>query len=131
LKIHETAIVDPATWARWAESTPLAVVTGRPRADAEEFLERFDLEGGVSALVTRDDAPLNPDPGPVRLTLRLLGVDRAWLLGDTPDDLNAARAAGVVPIGVVAPGDHPDRARESLRSAARILETTNDLEGML
>ncbi|MEX2624375.1 MAG: aminotransferase class I/II-fold pyridoxal phosphate-dependent enzyme [Acidimicrobiia bacterium] len=131
LKIHETPIVDHATWARWAESTPLAVVTGRPRTDAEEFLERFDLKGGVSTLVTRDDAPLKPDPAPVRLALNLLGAGRAWLLGDTPDDLNAARAAGVVPIGVVAPGDNPDRARESLRSAARILETTKDLEGLL
>lgn len=131
LKIHETPIVDAVTWARWAESRPLAVVTGRPRADAEEFLERFDLQGEVSALVTRDDAPLKPDPAPVRMALELLGVSRAWLLGDTPDDLDAARAAGVVPIGVVAPGDDPSRARESLRNSARILDNTNDLEGLL
>jgi phosphoglycolate phosphatase-like HAD superfamily hydrolase len=53
------------------------------------------------------------------------------MLGDTPDDLAAARAAGVVPIGVVAPGDDPDRARQSLRNSARILDNTNDLEGLL
>ncbi|MEX1125537.1 MAG: aminotransferase class I/II-fold pyridoxal phosphate-dependent enzyme [Acidimicrobiia bacterium] len=131
LKIHETPIVDPVTWARWAKSRPLAVVTGRPRTDAEEFLERFDLWSDVSALVTRDDAPLKPDPAPMRMALELLGVTRAWMLGDTPDDLNAARAAGVVPIGVIAPGDDPDRARESLRNSARILDNTKDLEGLL
>jgi len=131
LKIHERPIVDSVTWSRWADSRPLAVVTGRPRSDAEEFLERFDLRTGVSALVTRDDAPLKPDPAPVRLALERLGVRRAWMLGDTPDDLAAARAAGVVPIGVVAPGDDPDRVRQSLRNSARILDNTNDLEGLL
>lgn len=131
LKVHERTIVDSATWARWAESMSLAVVTGRPRPDAQEFLERFGLHDSVSALVTRDDAPLKPDPASVLLTLKLVGVSRAWLLGDSHAGLNAARAAGVVPIGVVAPGDNPVRARENLRSAACILETTNDLEGLL
>lgn len=131
MKSHETPIVDPGTWARWAESWPLAVVTGRPRSDAEDFLERFDLMGSVSALVTRDDAPLKPDPAPVRLALETLGVRRAWMLGDTPDDLVAARAAGVVPIGVVAPGDDPGRTRQTLGHAARILDNTNDLEALL
>jgi HAD superfamily hydrolase (TIGR01548 family) len=131
LKIHERPIVGSGTWAHWAESRPLAVVTGRPRSDAEEFLERFDMRNGVSALVTRDDASLKPDPAPVRLALETLGVGRAWMLGDTPDDLAAARAAGVVPIGVVAPGDDPDRARQSLRHSALILDNTNDLEGLL
>jgi histidinol-phosphate aminotransferase len=131
LKVHEASTVDPVTWSRWAESQHLAVVTGRPRPDAEEFLERFGLWGGVSALVTREDAPLKPDSAPVRLALELLGVSRAWMLGDTPDDLDAARAAGVVPIGVVAPGDDPHRARESLRHSARILDNTIDLEGLL
>ncbi|HLF43586.1 MAG TPA: aminotransferase class I/II-fold pyridoxal phosphate-dependent enzyme [Acidimicrobiia bacterium] len=131
LKVHEACTVDPVTWSRWAESQPLAVVTGRPRPDAEEFLERFGLWDGISALVTREDAPLKPDSAPVGLALELLGVSRAWMLGDTPDDLQAARAAGVVPIGVVAPGDDPQRARESLRNSARILDNTNDLEGLL
>jgi histidinol-phosphate aminotransferase len=131
LKAHETPIVDPGTWNRWAGSRPLAVVTGRPRSDAEEFLDRFELRSGVSALVTRDDAPLKPDPAPVALALKTLGVRRAWMLGDTPDDIDAARSAGVVPIGVVAPGDDPGRARQSLRNSARVLDNTNDLEGML
>jgi histidinol-phosphate aminotransferase len=131
LKLAERPLVDPGTWRRWSKGRPLAVVTGRPRSDAEEFLGRFDLLDGVSALVTRDDAPLKPDPAPVILAIELLGVSRAWMLGDTPDDLSAARAAGVVPIGVAAPGDDPARARETLRYAARILDKTTDLEELL
>ena len=131
LKADETALVDPIIWERWAARLPIGVVTGRPRSDAEEFLERFDLIERVSALITRDEAPLKPDPASVRLALETLGVTRAWMLGDTPDDLVAARAAGVVPIGVLAPGDDPDRTRRSLRAAAVILESTIDLEGLI
>lgn len=131
VKENEVALVDTATWRRWAKRLPLAVVTGRPRADADEFLDRFGLQGAIGALVTREDAPLKPDPAPVRLALERLGVRRAWMLGDTPDDIAAARHAGVIPIGVIAPGDDPVRARERLRSAARVLEKTIDFEEML
>ena len=131
LKIAETSLVDPTTWRRWATNRRLGVVTGRPRSDAVEFLERFDLMDGLAALVTRDDAPLKPDPAPVVKALEIMGVTRAWMLGDTPDDLAAARGAGVVPIGVIAPGDEPEGARERLRYAARILDKTTDVEEML
>jgi HAD superfamily hydrolase (TIGR01548 family) len=131
LKELERPLVDLDTWRRWAKHRPLAVVTGRPRADAEEFLKRFDLMSETSALVTRDEAPLKPDPTPLKLALEILGVSRAWMLGDTPDDIVAARGAGVIPIGVVAPGDDPTRARGALRGAARVLDQTIDLEEML
>lgn len=131
LKEQESALVDPATWTAWSERLPLAVVTGRPRSDAVEFLDRFGLSDAISALVTREDAPLKPDPAPVRLTLQRLGVGTAWLLGDTPDDIAAARAADVVPIGVIAPGDDPEAARRRLAAAAIVLKRTTDLEEVL
>ena len=51
------------------------------------------------------------------------------MVGDTPDDIRAARAAAVLPIGIVAPGDDPDLARSALADAgaARILTTVNEL----
>ena len=131
LKSLETLLLDRSTLAGWAASRPVAVVTGRPRRDAEEFLDRFAIGDLITEMVTRDDAPLKPDPSPVRLALERLGTSRAWMLGDTPDDIVAARGAGVVPIGVIAPGDDPGRARLSLRHAARILDTPADLEGLL
>jgi HAD superfamily hydrolase (TIGR01548 family) len=131
LKMAERSLVEPTTWQQWAARRPLGVVTGRPRSDAVEFLERFALMEGITALVTREDAPLKPDAAPVLLALETMGVSRAWMLGDTPDDLAAARAAGVVPIGVVAPGDDAIGARERLGRAARILDKTTDLEEIL
>ena len=131
LKFTERPLVDPATWARWADTLPLGVVTGRPRRDAREVLDRFGLLADTSVLVTREDAPLKPDPGPVLLAMEQLGVDRAWFLGDTTDDVEAARAAGAIPIGVIAPGAPARRTARTLSKAAHVLTRTTDLEELL
>ncbi len=106
------------------ERFPLAVVTGRPRADADRFLTERGIAGCFQTVVTMEDAPIKPNPAPVRLALERLGVATAWMVGDTPDDLRAARGANVLPIGVVAPGDDPEPTTVSLQraGAATVLE---------
>ncbi len=89
-------------------------MTGRPRVDADRFLERTGIAGCFRTVVTMEDAPIKPDPTPVRLALERLGVATAWMVGDTPDDTRAARGAGVLPMGVVAPGDDPEPTTASL-----------------
>lgn len=87
-----------------------AMVTGRPRTDARRFLEEQGVADLFGAVITRDDAPLKPDPEPVRRAMGALGVRTAWMLGDTRDDVESARAAGAIPIGVLPPGgSDPDR----------------------
>jgi len=112
-----------------AERLPLAVVTGRPRADAEAFLDRAGIAGAVSALVTMEDAPSKPDPAPVRLAMERLGVSRAWMVGDTPDDVRAARAAGVLPLGVIPSGEDAAAWRRVLLAAGagRVLDGLDEL----
>ena len=83
---------------RLASRARLGIVTGRPRRDAERFVRDFDVP--VDVLVCVEDAAPKPDPAPVRLALDRLGVRRAWMVGDTPDDVEAARAAGVLPLAV-------------------------------
>ena len=131
LKLRERPLLDAATLRRLAGRMPLAVVTGRPRTEAMAFLNRFGLTEAFTTIVTRDDAALKPDPAPVRLALGGLGVTHAWMVGDTIDDLDAARGAGVVPIGVIAPGDDPETASRGLRGAAVILESIGQLEEVL
>jgi histidinol-phosphate aminotransferase len=116
-----------------AKRYPLGIVTGRPRTDAMEFLEREGIADLFDAVITMDDGPLKPDSWPVRTALSKLGVTRAWMVGDTPDDMVAARGAGVVPIGVVAPGEDPEFAREMLTEsgAARVLMKLNEIEEVL
>ena len=110
-------------------------MTGRPRADAERFVERFGLCEVVDALIAREDAAaLKPDPAPVRAALRALNVERAWMVGDTPDDVVAARAAAVLPIGCLPPGcGAPDELRASLHEAGAgfVLNETTEIEELL
>lgn len=118
---------------RLAIRMPLAIVTGRPRADAERFLRHAGVDGLFRAIVCMEDAPAKPDPAPVELALRRLGVSRAWMLGDAPDDVRAARGAEVVPVGVVMPGADAADAGAALLSAgaARVLTGVSLVEEVL
>ncbi len=125
----ERLLCPVAVVARLARRLPLGVVTGRPRRDAERFLEHFGLAEHFVGMVCMGEAPAKPDPAPVRLCLEHLGVVRAWMLGDTPDDVRAALGAGVLPLGVVAPGeDSADALRAA--GAVRVIVPT-DLEELL
>lgn len=133
LRRHERPLLDRETLERLGARRPLAIVTGRPRADAERFLAEHGVADLFAAVVTMEDAPSKPDPAPVRLALERLGAHHAWMLGDTPDDVAAARGAGVLPIGVVAPGEDPASAAAALRAAgaAAVLEATPRIEEVL
>lgn len=131
LRRHETLIPARELLEGLARIFRLGVVTGRPRADAERFLREHGVRGLFSAVVCREDAPLKPDPAPVRLALERLEVRSAWMLGDTPDDVRAAVGAGVVPVGVVPPGGGETvwTALEEA-GAARIMEAEPDFGGL-
>jgi histidinol-phosphate aminotransferase len=130
---NETLLIPPAMLERLAGRLPLGIVTGRPRADAQRFLAQHGIGELFGAVVCREDAPLKPDPAPVRRALAQLGCERGWLVGDTPDDIRAARAAGVVPIASRAPGDESEGAAAALSraGAARVLARIEELEALL
>ncbi len=133
LRERERLIVPRALLARLAQRLPLAVVTGRPREEARWFLEREGIADLFQAVVCMEDAARKPDPAPVRLALARLGVRRAWMVGNTPDDVRAAAGADVVPLGVVAPGDDRSATAAALADAgaARVLDQVADLEELL
>ncbi len=119
----ERLMLDRAMLARIASFCSLGIVTGRPRSDAMRFLSENGIEDLFGTVVTMDDGPLKPDPAPVRTAIQKLCAVRAWMIGDTPDDIRSARAAGALPIGVLAPADDPSIARSALirAGAARVL----------
>lgn len=133
LRRFEKPLFDINTLKDLAARMPLGVVTGRPRADAERFLAEHGLIGIFSTVVCMEDAECKPDPAPVRLALRRLGVSRAWMLGDTPDDVTAARGASVLPIGVLAPGDPIESSSQTLTNAgaARIFVDPTQISEVL
>jgi histidinol-phosphate aminotransferase len=136
LSARETMLCTKDLLARLAERLPLGIVTGRPRRDATEFLERHGIAHHFRSVVCMEDAPLKPDPAPVRRAMAELGIARAWLVGDTPDDVRASRAAGVVPLGFLGGEAAREPAGPAVAAlhragAARILENLDELETLL
>ncbi len=124
---HETVIPDEPLLQRLADRLALGIVTGRTRESADRFFEHTGLDRYIEACVCLEDAPRKPNPDPVELLASQMGVERGWLVGDTPDDVLAARRASALPLGIVSPSDEEDAMEPALREAgcAGIL---NDLE---
>lgn len=84
----------------------IAIVTGRPRSDCDKFLKLHKLDQMVDACVCMEDGPAKPDAFPVTEACRILGIkpsESVVLVGDTPDDIRAAIAAGCRGVGVATP----------------------------
>ncbi|HVL68070.1 MAG TPA: aminotransferase class I/II-fold pyridoxal phosphate-dependent enzyme [Vicinamibacterales bacterium] len=129
LRESERLIVERSALERLARRLPIAIVTGRPRDEAEWFLDRAGIRDLVQSVVAMDDAPAKPDPAPVRLAMQRLCVARAWMVGDTPDDVRAARGAGALAIGIPAPVEPRERVAGPLikAGAAVVLDALDDL----
>lgn len=80
---------------------PMGVVTNKPLAVSLRLLDALGLRRAFGVVVGGDSFPeKKPDPRPVREAMAALGVRRAVLVGDGPQDVAAGRAAGVPVVGV-------------------------------
>ena len=72
-----------------------ALITRNSLASVQTVLRRHQLP--IELLVTREAGPFKPDPHPLRLACRRLGVaeSAAWMVGDGQYDVEAGLAAGV------------------------------------
>lgn len=133
LRELEKLLISIEEFEKFNNHVPLAIVTGRPRFDAFTFLKLHKLEHLFKYVICMEDAPAKPSPEPVLLALKQLGVKRALMIGDTPDDVKAAVGAGVIGIGILAPGDRgsPDAAKTRAAlvgaGAARVIDYISEL----
>lgn len=138
--IHEeTLLIDRAILSQLAEQHVLAIATGRPRVEADHPLDRFSIRSCFQAVVTLDDCSREEErifkerrervslskPNPFMLDLipRRLGrtFKTAYYLGDTPDDMVAARASqtGYLGLGVIlSSSDRPGLQKALLEAGA-------------
>lgn len=130
---RERILVDINWLKSLADRYPLGIVTGRPRNDALRFLKSWEIEHHFNAIVCLEDGPAKPNPANVNTALRKLGVTSGWMIGDTPDDIGAARGAGLVAFGIVAPQDDRDFATARLLEAlaTAILDDLKELDRYL
>lgn len=95
----------------------LGIVTSGSGPRVAREIEGLGLRGLFGAVISADDVvKRKPDPEPIVRGLERLGVPAAGAayVGDSPEDVEMARAAGVYVIGV--PGPFPNR--EQLKAAA-------------
>lgn len=92
------------TVARLREAgIPMGIVTTKIRMTTLRALEMFGLAGSMATVVSLDDVRhAKPHPEPVEKAIREIGVSPAatLMVGDSAVDMQAALAAGAVPVGV-------------------------------
>lgn len=87
-----------------AAGHPIGVVTAKIETGAHRTLRHTGLLPYVQAIIGADScANAKPHPEPVLLALSRLGAEpsAALLLGDSPHDVAAARAAGAIAVGAL------------------------------
>jgi len=115
----------------WVRDRHFSVFTGRPKDEAFYVMRRLDLFDNMQHLVAMHDVTQKkPHPEGIHQIMSLNGYCNALSCGDTLDDLNAAKAAGISFVGILPP--HPE-AKVMMKNAftangcAEFLESINDL----
>jgi len=90
------------------------IVTNKPGAFTEPLLQQLGIAKLWGSVVSGDRLPQRkPDPAPLLLAARELGVDASACVyvGDAPRDIEAGRAAGMTTVaaafGYIRPSENP------------------------
>lgn len=113
------------------EGWRLAVATNKPESLAKRLLQNLGLDRHFDHVAGGDSYPRRkPDPLPLLESLKILGCDqgRSVMVGDSRNDLLAARAAGL-PVILVSFGYTSVPAAEL--GADKVIERFADLPGAL
>ena len=113
---------------RLAAEFELGIVTSGNRARVRRQLRGFGLADYFSACVCSEDAAKKkPHPAPLQLALKRLGLppEQCVYVGDTAEDMEMARRAGVRAVGVLGP--FPTAARIRAAKPEILLDSIREL----
>ena len=122
--------------ARYRE-IPLHLATNKPRVFTDPILEGLHIDAALDTVVCGDEAPeRKPDPSHLRACLPadMDDFSRVAVVGDSPNDVNAARALGAISVGCTyglgAPGlvkaARPDFLIDAAGDLARIFPSRQE-----
>ena len=110
---EEPALIHTRTLDKLAsQDRIMGIVTGRPQAEAEWTLQRFGWKRYFPLLIAKEkqEGRTKPDPFPLQHALTILTAagrstkpEQTVYVGDSVDDMVAARAAGMWAVGMVPP----------------------------
>jgi pyrophosphatase PpaX len=109
----------------------LGIVTAKRRATVDLAFARLPIEGFFEVVVGGDETERHkPDPAPLELALERLGAsaEDAAYVGDSPFDMQAAKAAGLYAVGVSWGRIH---GRDALGDADVIVDRAEELLDVL
>ncbi len=110
---------------------PLFLATNKPRAFTDQILAGLGIRGAFVRVVAGDDTPAKkPDPEHIRLVTEGLDVAPGDIVvvGDSPNDIDAARAFGALAVGCT----YGLVAKSRVRAAQPdlVIDTITDLAGL-
>lgn len=115
----ESTYLYPGVWETLESlhEAKLGLITNKPEALSRRILAAFDLAGRFSVILGGDSLPKRkPDPAPILEALMRcrLPASETVMVGDSPTDIIAGKAAGVLTCGISC----GFRTREAIEAAA-------------
>ncbi len=95
---NESLLISEETLKELARSYPLAIATGRPKLEAEFAINHFNLNKffNKKCVIGKEDARFTkPNPAPLLEAKRRINSDNPVYVGDTINDVIAAKKAGM------------------------------------
>lgn len=132
----EEPIINKNYFADLSEKYNLTIFTGRYEHEAKHTLKRFGIIDYFSKIVGFESVGegfQKPNPKGVNLIKSEITSDRIYYMGDTVDDMIAAKSAGVIGIGCLPPQDKSQTLIDRLKAegAYAVLNSTVDLKEFL
>ena len=129
---NESLLISKEELEELSKDFDLAVFTGRPKTEAEFILKYFGIYDLFSPIITMNDVPEDrqkPYPDGILKIVDIVQPSETYYLGDTQDDMLAAKTAEVKGIGILPPQDKSETLKQlmSNHQPVVILENTKDI----
>jgi len=131
---NEKWLLDLGVLGELSKKYLIGILTGRPREEALIPLRKAGVENYFKVIVAMEDCEGcgKPNPYGLNLAMKKLGVTdktNSVYVGDVPDDMRAAKNAGIVGIGSLPPQNKTRELKERLISAGalKVMNEVNEI----
>jgi len=131
---NEPLLIDKNLLENLSKKYVLAVFTGRNRKEADYVLKANGIKKYFLKIIAMEDVSRRkPDPEGLLKIANGYKASSAYYFGDMIDDMQAAKAAKMIPIGVLPPQDKSRNMKELLakNGAQSIIDNINQIDRVL